>query len=143
MEHRWLKASADRPQGQLSKDLGAKMKGFRAASKLKKVALTMIANQLDEADIEKLKETFHLLDSNKDGTLTMDEIQEGMKAHNISLPEDLTLSMKAVDTDGSGKIEYTEFLAATVDAKLYMKKELLWSAFRQFDKDGDGFITKA
>ena len=28
------------------------------------------------------------------------------------------------------------------DHKQYLKKEVLWSAFRVFDKDGDGKITK-
>lgn len=48
--------------------------------------------------------------------------------------------MKSADTDGSGEINYTEFLAATMDAKLYMREEYLRTAFNMFDKDGSGKI---
>ena len=65
--------------------------------------------------------------------------------------------------DGSGRIDYTEFIAATLrqagmvsetcdmqcacratapGQKQYLQKEVLWSAFRVFDKDGTGKITK-
>ena len=37
--------------------------------------------------------------------------------------------MISADTDGSGEINYTEFLAATMDAKLFMKEEYLRTAF--------------
>ncbi len=32
---------------------------------------------------------------------------------------------KSIDTDGSGKIDYTEFLAATMERSLYMKEDKL------------------
>ena len=48
--------------------------------------------------------------------------------------------MKSADTDGSGEINYTEFLAATMDAKLFMREEYLRTAFNMFDKDGSGKI---
>lgn len=48
--------------------------------------------------------------------------------------------MKSADTDGSGEINYTEFLAATMDAKLYMREDYLRAAFAMFDKDNSGKI---
>ena len=43
---------------------------------------------------------------------------------------------------GSGVIDYTEFLAATLDKRLYIKEDVCWSAFRIFDRNGDGKISK-
>lgn len=142
LEHRWLKDHADKPTGAIHKNLGDKLRSFRGVSKLKKVALTLIAQQLKESDIEDLKMTFSLLDKNKDGTLTVAEIKEGMKQHKVSLPEDLEENLRTIDTDGSGVIDYTEFIAATMSTKQYLKEEILWAAFRTFDKDGDGKITR-
>ena len=48
--------------------------------------------------------------------------------------------MKAADLDNSGQIDYTEFIAATLDAQVYMKYENLRSAFDVFDRDGSGKI---
>merc|ERR1711870_21441 len=45
------------------------------------------------------------------------------------------------DSDGSGQIDYTEFLAATLDKRLYMQEDVCWSAFRLFDRNGDGKIS--
>merc|ERR1712185_662722 len=50
--------------------------------------------------------------------------------------------MQDVDSDGSGQIDYTEFLAATLDKKIYLQQRVCWSAFRVFDKDCDGKISK-
>merc|ERR1712061_145481 len=47
-----------------------------------------------------------------------------------------------VDADGSGVIDYTEFLAASMEKKIYLQEECLWGAFRLFDKDNNGEISK-
>ena len=48
--------------------------------------------------------------------------------------------MKSADTDGSGEINYTEFLAATMDANVFLREDYLRTAFRMFDKDNSGKI---
>jgi len=142
LDHKWLEAQADKPSGTINPNLGAELRKFTGVSKLKKVALTLIAQQLNEETIAELKNTFNILDKNKDGTLTMREIEEGMNTYKVTLPRDLQTTLKALDTDGSGSVDYTEFIAATLSTQQYLKKEVLWSAFRTFDKDGDGKISK-
>lgn len=50
--------------------------------------------------------------------------------------------LKSIDTDGSGVVNYTEFLAATIEKSVYMKQERLYQAFKMFDLDGSGKISK-
>ena len=45
--------------------------------------------------------------------------------------------MAAMDTDGSGSVDFNEFLTMMTR----MKAEMLRSRFKIFDKDGDGFIS--
>mmetsp|Transcript_27557 Transcript_27557/g.62711 ORF Transcript_27557/g.62711 Transcript_27557/m.62711 type:complete len:471 (-) Transcript_27557:27-1439(-) len=142
LEHPWFRIVESSQGVKLNKDFGSKLRKFTSASKLKKVALTLIAQHLKEEEIEELKATFSALDKNKDGTLSQAEIKEGMKGHNLSMPPDLEATLQALDTDGSGAIDYTEFIAATLSAKQYMKKEVLWAAFRVFDTDGSGQIDR-
>eukprot|EP00408_Alexandrium_pacificum_P050927 CAMPEP_0171265126 /NCGR_PEP_ID=MMETSP0790-20130122/57961_1 /TAXON_ID=2925 /ORGANISM="Alexandrium catenella, Strain OF101" /LENGTH=471 /DNA_ID=CAMNT_0011733779 /DNA_START=60 /DNA_END=1475 /DNA_ORIENTATION=+ len=142
LEHPWFRICDSGQAVKLNKDFGSKLRKFTGASKLKKVALTLIAQHLKEEEIEELKATFSALDRNKDGTLSQAEIKEGMKQHNITMPADLEATLQALDTDGSGAIDYTEFIAATLSAKQYMKREVLWAAFRVFDTDGSGQIDR-
>merc|ERR1712039_278442 len=86
---------------------------------------------------------FMSLDDNGDGLLTAKELREGMhKAGFEEIPPDLQQIMEEVDSDGSGVIDYTEFLAATLDKKTYLQEDVCWAAFRVIDRDGDGKISK-
>jgi len=142
LEDAWLHSKADKGSGFVHKDLGSKLKSFKGFSKIKKIALTCIAKQLSDDQIKELKTTFESLDENKDGTLTMKEISDGMSCAKIDIPDEMQALLRNLDTDGSGCIDYTEFIAATLAKKDYVKEENLWSAFRVFDIDGDGKITK-
>merc|ERR1712226_925023 len=118
------------------------LRGFRSQNKLKKAALQIIANQLNEDQIKALRDTFMQLDGNGDGKLTVNEMKEGIqKAGLKEIPPDLQQIMEEVDADGSGVIDYTEFLAATLDHKTYIQEDVCWSAFRVFDRNGDGKIS--
>merc|ERR1712087_955896 len=65
-----------------------------------------------------------------------------MQKQGMEVPKALEDILKSVDVDGSGQLDYTEFLAATLDKKLYMKRDICWRAFRIFDLYGDGKITR-
>mmetsp|Transcript_14813 Transcript_14813/g.22967 ORF Transcript_14813/g.22967 Transcript_14813/m.22967 type:complete len:87 (+) Transcript_14813:956-1216(+) len=82
--------------------------------KIQQAALTAIAVQASPDDIKELRDTFKALDKNGDGSITFDELKAGL-GHKESA-ETLIELLKGADTDGSGTIDYTEFLAATMDA---------------------------
>ncbi len=68
-------------------------------------------------------------------------MKNGCKKQNVPLPANFDEIFASIDSDGSGKIDYTEFIAATMETNLHHREDLLWSAFRVFDIDGDGKIT--
>lgn len=41
--------------------------------------------------------------------------------------------MDAIDTNKSGSIDYTEFLAGCMKSKIYLKQENIYRAFNYFD----------
>jgi len=144
LNHVWVKdkapAAVDMP---LQSSMFDNLKGFRSQNKLKKAALHVIANQLSENQIKDLRDTFMALDSDGDGMLTHKELKSGLeKAGFKEIPPDLQSIMEQVDADGSGCIDYTEFLAATLDKKTYHQEDVCWAAFRVFDRNGDGKISK-
>ena len=60
-------------------------------------------------------EIFKMLDKNKDGYVTLKELKEGMKENpNI---EEIARLLNSIDLDQNGAINYTEFIAATMNTK--------------------------
>lgn len=46
-----------------------------------------------------------------------------------------------VDADGSGEIDYSEFVVASLNEKNLLSNNKLQAAFKMFDKDGGGSIS--
>jgi len=143
LNHEWIKNKAPKAVNvSLQSNFVDNLRGFRSQNKLKKAALHIIAGQLNEDQIKSLREVFYQLDGNGDGLLTAAEMKEGLtKAGLKEIPPDLQAILEGVDSDGSGVIDYTEFLAATLDKRSYLQEDVCWSAFRLFDKNGDGRIS--
>mmetsp|Transcript_7809 Transcript_7809/g.21329 ORF Transcript_7809/g.21329 Transcript_7809/m.21329 type:complete len:499 (-) Transcript_7809:50-1546(-) len=144
LNHEWIKNKAPKAQNvSLQSNFVDNLRSFRSQNKLKKAALHIIAGQLNDKQINALRETFMALDENGDGLLTSVEMKEGLaKAGLKDIPSDLQQILEDVDSDGSGVIDYTEFLAATLDRRLYVQEDVCWRAFRVFDKNGDGKISQ-
>ena len=49
---------------------------------------------------------------------------------------------KEIDTDGSGAIDYGEFVTAAVNKEKLLSDTNIDMVFKLYDKDGDGEITK-
>merc|ERR1719384_577520 len=118
------------------------LEAFGRMNRLKRAAITVIATQLSHAQIGSLRDMFTAMDQNGDGTLTVAELKQGLEKSAIKLPSDLNHLLEEVDTDGSGVVNYTEFLAATMDKKLYNQEQVVWNAFKKFDLDGSGAIDR-
>jgi calcium-dependent protein kinase len=144
IKHDWLKRGDVKGKQPLP-SVVARLKTFTLSRKLKKVCLTMIATQLPRNEIEDLRLYFKSLDKNGDGTISNKELRQGLemqaKANKFDKLADLEWLM-SIDTDGSGSVDYTEFIAAAIDKRIYQRRDVIWSAFRAFDLDGNGSIDK-
>lgn len=90
---------------------------------MKQVALTAISVQASPEDIKELKELFKVLDVDGDGSLSLEELKKGL--HGKENGENILALLHSADTDGSGEINYTEFLAATIDQTVFMREDYL------------------
>ena len=92
-------------------------------------------------EIGSLRDAFEKFDLLRNGTVCLDEFREVMKNSGLS-DQELEDIFKSIDLDGSGHIDYTEFLAATIEARGVIAEERLAEAFDRIDSDDTGQISK-
>ena len=144
LSHPWL-------VNQLNKNTKAKeiklnfntFKTYSGANKLSRAVLTYIASRLTDDEVKKLKDAFQKIDVNGDGMLTLDELKNAINQNPEVHVMNIEQIFKTIDTDNSGVINYTEFLAASIDKRIYLQEDKLRDAFKLFDEDKSGKISKS
>ena len=70
------------------------------------------------------------------------ELAEIIKKCDLNISKsDIQDMITEVDYHGNGKINYSEFLSATIDVRTFLTKHKLRAIFSQFDTDNSGKIT--
>ncbi|KAL5731388.1 Calcium-dependent protein kinase 29 [Ranunculus cassubicifolius] len=144
LEHPWMKVdggeASDKP---IDSAVLIRMKQFRAMNNLKKLALKVMAQSLTTEEIKGLQQMFNNMDTDRSGTITLEELKNGLSRLGSKLTEpEIKQLMDAADVDKNGSIDYLEFITATMHRHRLEKEENLYKAFQFFDKDGSGFITR-
>jgi len=118
------------------------LKDYKGVSHLRKEALSVLVKMLNNKELEHLRKQFAGLDKDQTGMITAQELEEGMRAagYNITANE-MKQMMHDLDYMGNGKINYSEFLAATISIKSVLTQDKMWALFKHFDTDDSGFIT--
>jgi calcium-dependent protein kinase len=144
LKHGWLVDHMPKQQKvPLSAIAMDSLKAFRHRGKLQKIALNMIAHFVEDEKVEDLHMMFETMDVDKNGTLEIREIKDGLESAGLAdLGNDIAAVMKELDNDGSGKVDYREFIAATMNKKVALTHDYVWQVFKQFDTDHTGSINK-
>jgi Ca2+-binding EF-hand superfamily protein len=142
LNHPWFK-NAVQFQKAINKDILNRLSNFKGVSKLKKAAMNMLVKMSDANSIEELRAEFVNIDKDKTGLINAEELKQAIKQSDINIPdEQIEKIINEVDYFGNGKINYTEFLVATLDVKHFLDDNKLQAIFNQFDTDGSGVITR-
>lgn len=143
LEHPWLRVDGEASDRPIDNAVQKRLKQFRAMNKLKKVALQVIAENLSTEEIAGLREMFNNMDTDRNGTITFEELKNGLTRLGSKLTEaEIKQLIDSADVDKNGTIDYNEFITATMHRHRLEKEENLYKAFQFFDRDGSGFITR-
>ncbi len=94
---------------------------FNKGTKIKQLALTYLAWQLPEKELEDLREIFIHVDKNGDGRVTAEEFNKAMQNTTTSYSEEkIKEIISTIDTNNNGWIDYNEFLAGGMRSKVYL-----------------------
>ncbi|KAL0719101.1 hypothetical protein Bca4012_068425 [Brassica carinata] len=156
LQHPWLREGGEASDKPIDSAVLSRMKQFRAMNKLKKLALKfacpsrfangeilqVIAENINTEEIQGLKAMFANIDTDNSGTITYEELKEGLAKLGSKLTEtEVKQLMDAADVDGNGSIDYIEFITATMHRHRLESDDNLYKAFQHFDKDSSGYIT--
>lgn len=143
LAHPWFKLVKEKHFEKLNFN-SSFLREYTKNNQLKKIVLLFIASRINESEINNLKDVFKAFDSDNDGQISLQEFQTGLQkmGSNIKTPDEIKLVFQSIDTDKNQKIDYTEFLAASLEQKSFLKEERLFEAFSMLDKDHNGKITK-
>jgi len=104
------------------------------------VTLAQMALQLDGHEFEAINNKFRALDTDGDGQLTRAELSEHFGDDNSDKVE---FTIKLMDLDNNGVIEFHEFLEMTafLDYKKGISVDKIKQFFRALDEDGSGTLS--
>ena len=94
-----------------------------------------------DIDFKAITESFRALDINNTGILSIAQIKDALKDQAIAQQE-IDEMFKGLDFNNDGHINYSVFLAATVDKHKALTMSNLQFAFHHFDVSNSGFITE-
>jgi len=142
LEHKWLKGEAGTES--LGRDLVESLSNFSRASKLKKVLVRMMANQLSKSDKKALRYQFDQMDVKGDGTINQEEIADFLTMKGSRKQEANKAASRIIeklDQSGDRKISPLEWSDARLSEK-FGDDDLIKKQFDNIDENHDGYITK-
>ena len=75
--------------------------------------------------------------------ISAEELKDAIQKSDMNIPkEKIDSIINQVDYHGNRKINYSEFLMATLDVKAFLDDSKLQALFCQFDTDDSGEISK-
>jgi Ca2+-binding EF-hand superfamily protein len=155
LRHAWLADKMDHQRRASTRASLTDLQSFHSANcKLKQATCAIIASQLlSNHEKEEIDEIFRSLDTAGKGSLTSDDLRRAYQDFfqgdeegddnngNVISDEQIQELFKQVNFSGSGAIEYSEFVIATMMEKNLIDDNKLQAAFAFFDKEGSGLIT--
>uniref|UniRef100_A0A453LB53 EF-hand domain-containing protein n=1 Tax=Aegilops tauschii subsp. strangulata TaxID=200361 RepID=A0A453LB53_AEGTS len=103
--------------------------------------MKVVAKNLPAEDIENYTQMFQMIDKDKDGTLTLEELKEGLRINGHAVPENLFSMEKGVKSTLPGS---PRIISVTISAVPSAKASPLPScpvAIKTFDISGTNPIT--
>ena len=158
LQHPWISSDVA-PDTPLDSHVIQNMVKWVNQNRLRKEAVKLVATTLTAADVRKLREQFHAIDTNCDLAISPAELATALNKLGPSLgtsintifgtiskgengPPQATIEelVASMDTDGDGTINLDEFLAATAELQTVAHQTQMYWAFCQYDRNGDGLI---
>ena len=151
LEHKWFKFHDSKELFNTIKDqrtikkLIHNLKSYKRNSFIQEFALSYLVHNFPQMkEVINANKLFNQLDTDGDGKINKNDLLKGLKTRNESktLEKDVDRIYRNIDMDNNGYIEYEEFVRAAVSKEKFIEDHILRFAFRYFDKNNSGEISR-
>ena len=148
MKHKWVvEKGQSKSTVKLSKafdqEVIQRMKKYQGESLLKKAAMNIFVEFLSPKEVFKLKKEFEKIDTDHSGFLEFEEIVQAVSDAGLNYSrEEITKIIENLDFSGNKRVNYGEFIAASIDLQSYLTEERVIAIFKSFDVDNKNVISK-
>ncbi|KAG2397810.1 Calcium-dependent protein [Vigna angularis] len=141
LDHSWIQNREHGRTISLGDQVRMRIKQFSLMNRFKRKVLRVVADNLSDEQIEAFKKMFDMMDKDKNGNLSFEELKDGLSMIGHAIPDpDVQMLLEAADADGNGTLSYDEFITMSVHLKKIEGDEHLTQAFRYFDKNQTGYV---
>lgn len=127
-------------------DIAKNLTSYKHMNKFQTACMSFIARRVaSQDDIQRMRRAFMKLDVNGTGKIPIVEVKKIIQEEMVTKVEDekkMEEILEALDQDGSGNIDFSEFMTAAINRDKLLKKDNLLKAFKIFDQNGDGILTQ-
>lgn len=142
INHKWLSTVQQQSTFKIPEGVFKSLSKYKAKNKLWQEAIKIVVKNLSNAQIKTLREAFISMDTTNSGFITAADLQKSMKTHGFNLAyEEIEHIIQNCSYIHAGKINYSDFLVASLNKKALRTEELMWEAFKIFDIKGQGKIN--
>ena len=137
LEHPFVLEGPDvaprRGSGIFDTEIISKMRSFAEAPALRRLVMLIEAHMLGPQDDDGVRTevlTFRAADQRGCGELTVVDIATALRLQGLEVPADLPQIWKGVDINQRGEVNLIEFVAATMEPRVFCEPKLFKAAFR-------------
>ncbi len=141
MRHARVRARKSPESKDLNPEIVSNLRAFTQFSALKRAALEAIAFQVAAPKLADLREVFLQMDEDRTGHISLQEMQRVLVSRAGMDEDEVEQIFSRLDQDEQKTISYSEFLAATLSKRFYMREGRIRAAFQKLDIDNSGYIT--
>jgi calcium-dependent protein kinase len=151
LNHKWFKERNSKELFNNIKDertvkkLINNLKKYKRDAILQEVALAYLVHNFPQMkEVVTANKLFNQMDTDGDGKINKNDLLKGLRSKTDSkaLEKDVERIYRNIDMDNNGYIEYEEFVRAAVSKEKFINDNILKFAFRYFDKDNSGEISR-